>query len=111
MFISAFIVGCSANLSAIEEASRSYKQNKNYASLEIIHKNISKGMQRKQVENLLGEPDYSPVNGQYYYSSDQSSYVEEQERQISIGLVVDYRDNNNVVTKSLENYWLGPIGE
>jgi hypothetical protein len=105
------LAGCFANMTSLENASVSYKEHKDYASLEDIYKRFSKGLQRKEVERLLGEPDYSPIEGQYYYSSDQSEYSENQERKVSIGLVVDYRDSNGRITKRLQEFWLGPIAE
>jgi hypothetical protein len=71
-------------------------------------------MKRTVVEDLLGEPDYSPVEGQYYYSSDRKDYVEAEgtkDTQVTIGLVIDYRDNNGVVTEQLQTFQIGPIGE
>ncbi|MCP4114126.1 MAG: hypothetical protein GY737_01770 [Desulfobacteraceae bacterium] len=111
LFITVLLVGCSASLSSIEDASAKYKLDKGYKSLEILYNNFYKGMQRKEVERLLGEPDYSPINGQYYYSSAQSVYSEDQKREVVVGLVIDYRDINGTITESLQNFWIGPIGE
>jgi outer membrane protein assembly factor BamE (lipoprotein component of BamABCDE complex) len=105
------LAGCPGGLSPTEEASASYKQNKDYASLEQIYSKLSNGMQRMEVERLLGEPDYSPIDGQYYYSTDRSDYSEEQKREVAAGLVVDYRDKNGDVTDTLQEYWLGVIAE
>jgi outer membrane protein assembly factor BamE (lipoprotein component of BamABCDE complex) len=104
LLVGAFLVSCATSLSSIEKASANY-------SLEIIYKNLSKGMQRKEVERLLGEPDYSPIDGQYYYSSNRSAYAEDQGREVAIGVVVDYRDRNGDITEKLQEFWLGPIGE
>ena len=68
-------------------------------------------MDRQSVERLLGEPDYSPIDGQYYYSSDRTSSMADQGREADLGLIVDYRDPEGAVTESLYEYWLGPIGE
>jgi hypothetical protein len=57
-------------------------------------------MPRVEVERMLGAPDYSPVEGQYYYSSDRHNQ----------GLVVDYRLDGQM-TDRLQDFTLGPIGE
>jgi len=111
VLLTVLLAGCSAGLSSLESASASYKQHRYYTSLEKIYKNLSSGMYRKEVVRLLGEPDYSPINGQYYYSSNGSEYSEEQKREISVGLVVDYRDENGEITERLQQFWLGPIAE
>ncbi|WP_133511610.1 hypothetical protein [Candidatus Thiosymbion oneisti] len=111
MLLTALLVGCYADLSPIESAGAEYRRNRSYKSLEVIYKSLFPGMQRKEIERLLGEPDYSPGGGQYYYSSDRSVYVEEQEWEVVVGLVVDYRDKNDAITETLQEFWLGPIGE
>ncbi len=110
-FLTVLLAGCLTNSLSLENASVSYKQNKDYLSLKNIHKSFAKGMQRKKVESLLGEADYSPIDGQYYYSSDRYEYSEDQERDVSIGLVIDYRDIDGEITEKLQEYRLGPIGE
>jgi hypothetical protein len=106
-----FLAACSGDLSPLENASKSYKSDRNYRSLEILNKNILKGMPRKEVERLLGEPDYSPVDGLYYYSSNHAELSKEQGREVTVGLVVDYRDKKGVVTDTLQDFRMGPIGE
>lgn len=111
LLMTAILLGCSAGLLSLENDSARYKHNKGYTSLETICNSFYKGMPRTEVEHLLGEPDYSPINGQYYYSSDRSVYLEDQGREVSVGLVVDYRDMNGKITETLQEFWLGPIGE
>lgn len=111
VLLTAFLFGCHADLSPIESAGVEYRHDRNYRSLEIIYKGLSPGMPRREIERLLGEADYLPGGGQYYYSSDRSVYVEEQGREVTVGLVVDYRDKNGAVTERLQEFWLGPIGE
>lgn len=111
VLFAALLTGCFFNLSHLEKASTSYKQTKDYASLSKISKSLSKGMLRKEVVRLLGEPDYSPIDGQYYYSSDHYEYSEEQDRDVSVGLVVDYRDSNGELTSKLQEYKIGRISE
>jgi hypothetical protein len=98
-------------MSSLENASLQYKEHNDYASLDIIYKSLSKGKQRKEVESLLGEPDYSPIDGQHYYSSDHSEYSQDQARDVTVGLVVDYRDGNGEITDKLQEFWMVPIAE
>lgn len=111
LLMSAYLLSCTSSMTPVERASTSYKHDKDFNSLEIISKNLSKGMQREEVERLLGEPDYSPIDGQYYYSSNQSSTAEDQGREDPLGVVVDYRDEDGTITETLQEFWLGPIGE
>jgi hypothetical protein len=74
-------------------------------------KYLKRGMPRSKVVSILGEPDYSPVDGQYYYSSDKTN-----SKGVIIGLVVEYRkyvgnDVDMTVTGKLESFKLMPIGE
>lgn len=102
------LAGCSAT--PLEEASRSYLANRDYASLETIFGQLSPGMARGEVERLLGKPDYSPTEGQYYYASDRRD-MDGNPDGSPVGLVVDYRDGNGAVTDTLRDVWIGPIGE
>jgi hypothetical protein len=105
------LVGCSGKASSLEDASDKYKKDKTYASLKIVYDKLSKGMPRKEVDSLLGDPDYSPIDGQYYYSSDKRIYDEDQDREVPVGVVVDYRNDKDEVTEILQEFSLGPIGE
>lgn len=104
-------VACSAGPAALDEASAKYKRNKDYPSLEAITATFTQGTPRKEVERLLGEPDYSPTEGQYYYSSNRSEHAKDQGRDVTVGLIVDYRTQDGKVTDSLQKFSLGPIGE
>ena len=90
-----------------------YRKTRDYRSLKILIKRLKVGMPRARVEEVLGEPDYSPVEGQYYYSSDRKN-----SKGVTIGLVVEYRkteyrggDIHTVITGRLESFILMPIGE
>ncbi|MGD8912878.1 MAG: hypothetical protein PVI97_06705 [Candidatus Thiodiazotropha sp.] len=111
LFVTVILVGCSLGLLPIENAGEHYRQHRDFASLETIYNGFYKGMGRMEVERLLGEPDYSPIDGQYYYSSDRSVYSDDQAKDVNLGLVVDYRDVNGEITERLHEFWLGPIGE
>lgn len=86
--------------STLERAASNYRRAKDFANLEVVAKSLHKGMPRVDVGRMLGAPDYSPVEGQYYYSSDRQNQ----------GLVVDYRLEGQL-TDRLQDFTLGPIGE
>lgn len=98
---------------SLRKASTNYKSKRDYASLEIIYKQMYKGMKRIDVEQLLGEPDYSPTEGQYYYSSDRRDYLDSgnKEMKAPVGVIVDYRDPNGKLTGEIQTFSMGPIGE
>jgi hypothetical protein len=100
-----------------EQASARYKQERDYASLVILFKVLHQGMEESQVISLLGEPEYSPLKGLYYYSSDRSDPALLDKKDINnevdvpVGLIVDYRDEQGKVTKKLQTFKLGRIDE
>lgn len=107
------LVGCNTQAQEPEQASRSYKAHRDYPSLEVLSGHLRKGMVRSEVEELLGEADYSPIEGQYYYSSDRSEMAGsgKERMNVTVGLVVDYRDDQGKLTGQLQSFWLGRIGE
>ena len=108
-----FLVGCNTRAQEPEQASRSYKAHRDYASLAVISGHLRKGMERGRVEELLGEADYSPLAGQEYYSSDRRETVRhgKQEVRIPVGLMIDYRDEQGRVAEQVQKFRLGRIGE
>lgn len=102
------LVGC--GLPALDQAGRSYRANRDYASLETIYGQLTEGMARADVEGFLGEPDYSPIDGQFYYSSDRRGAADGRDN-VPVGVVVDYREESGAVTDTLQDFWIGPIGE
>lgn len=94
-------------------ASARYKRYHDYTSLKTLTKCLKLGMPRSEVESLLGEPDYSPIEGQYYYSSNRKNA-----EGVILGLVVEYRKTTYggaeikiEITGKLESFSLMPIGE
>lgn len=90
-----------------------YQKTRNYRSLKVLVRQLKIGMPRSKVECFLGEPDYSPVEGVYYYSSDKMNA-----KGITLGLVVEYRKTEyrrdqirTKVTGKLESFTLMPIAE
>lgn len=102
------VCGCSSQ--SLKNASLSYKTHKDWPSLQIIYSHLAGGMKRAEVESLVGEPDYSPIEGQYYYSSDRKEDSAGQV-EVPLGLVLDYRNEDGGLTDKLQTFWLGPIGE
>ncbi len=112
-FIMAFILLWGCCHPSLHDASNSYKNKRDYSSLEIIYENLHKGMRRADVERLLGEPEYSPTEGQYYYSSDRRDHLEKDKDRpmATVGIVVDYKDAKGNLTDVLQTFTLGAIGE
>ena len=97
----------------LQQASSNYKMQRDYNSLEIISGHLHKGMSRSKVEELLGKADYSPIEGQEYYSSDRREAAGggKERRYITVGLVVEYCDEQGKLTGQLQRLRLGAIGE
>lgn len=68
------------------------------------------GMTKVELENLLGQADYSPTEGQFYFSTGGDCPLEEGGPLASCGLVVEFR-NDDVATDALQSCWWGAIGE
>ncbi|WP_446011740.1 hypothetical protein [Candidatus Electrothrix sp.] len=111
--LSLLLTGCNSQADELDQASRSYKAHRDYASLEVINGHLRKGMAQSKVEDLLGEADYSPIAGQYYYSSDRSEVAGsgKERMNVTVGLVVEYRDDQGQLTEQLQSFWLGRIRE
>jgi hypothetical protein len=85
---------------ALQRASAHYQERRDDPSLEVISHHLQVGMPRGQVTSLLGPPDYSPTDGQDYYSAADSKRV----------LVVDYRQDDRP-TDRLAKFELILMGE
>ena len=72
---------------------------------------LKKGFPRTKLEKLLSKPDYSPTEGQYYYSSDRRIFLKDEGGDTVFGLIVDYRDEKGNVTDSVQEFTFGRIGE
>jgi hypothetical protein len=92
-------------------ASDRYKSHRDYASLEVLFRQLRKGIKRAEVERLLGSPDYCPSESQCYYSSDRRGPLDDSGRLATVGIIVEYRDATDTVTDRLQSFSLGPIGE
>lgn len=103
------LAGC-ASTSELTSAAAHYRHHHDFASLQSVSRLFEKGMPQRKVLRLLGE-GYSPVDGQYYFSSDEEEYVPEAEREMTVTLVVEFRDEDSRQTGELQSWNLGPIGE
>lgn len=95
----------------IREAGESFQKHRDYASLKTLVEYLRPGMTEAEVKRLLGEPDYSPIDGQYYYASDSTDAT----TGFVLGAVVQYtrRDSTHPEASPwiLERVELMPIGE
>lgn len=74
---------------------------------------IHLGMDKVDLEALLGQPDYSPVGGQYYFSTGGACPLDE-ERSAPCGVVADFRNytgGESLLMDSLQSCWWGAIAE
>ena len=72
------------------------------------------GMSKRELEALLGPADYSPIDGQFYFSTGGECPLGGTDRLAPCGLVADFRDYGSgeaVLTESLQSCWWGGIGE
>ncbi len=95
----------------VSRASDSYRKAHDYSSLSVLVGALRLGQPRAEVEKLLGPPDYSPIGGLFYYSSDRKT-----EGGTPVGLIVEYRvtdprTGETRETGRLESFSLGPIAE
>jgi hypothetical protein len=93
-------------------SSASFREKHDFESLSRLLGHLRLGMTRAEVEKLLGEPTYSPIEGQYYYHTSDRVTPEG----TPVGLVMDYRRTNprtgeEIASGRLETFWMGPIGE
>jgi hypothetical protein len=92
-----FALSCANSL---EQATAKYQADKDHQSLELLSAHLRQGMSQKEVERLLGPPDYSPTDGQYFYQSNRRNQI----------LVVDYRVGD-AVTDRLQHFDFETMGE
>ncbi|QDC07899.1 hypothetical protein FHY55_00960 [Oceanicola sp. D3] len=112
LLVSVALAGCREEDTAaasLAEAAASYRENSDAASLEAVSQQIGPGTKRAEVEELIGPPTYSPVEGVAMYASEDRQKVGE--RELTLGLIVDYRDADAQLTDSVQTVSYGPIGE
>ena len=76
---------------------------------------IHLGMAKAELENVLGEADYSPIDGQFYFSTGGDCPLEDTQNMAPCGVVAEFRDyragSDPVLTDTLQSCWWGGIGE
>lgn len=76
---------------------------------------IRLGMSRAELESVLGEGAYSPIDGQFYFSTGGDCPLEDTDLMAPCGVVAEFRDYSGagdpVLTDSLQACWWGGIGE
>ena len=76
---------------------------------------IHLGMSQAELESVLGEADYSPTDGQFYFSTGADCPLEGADRLAPCGVVAEFREYSDggdaVLTESLQSCWWGAIGE
>ena len=78
---------------------------------------IHRDQRKAEVDAILGAPDYSPTEGQYYHSTGGDCELVEADRQAPCGYVLDYRGERFDPVKGmterdlLNSCWWGAIGE
>ena len=83
---------------------------------ESIHR-IHQGQPKAEVDAILGTPDYSPTEGQYYHSTGGDCELVDADRRAACGYIVEYRgehfDSSKGMTDQdrLEGCSWGGIGE
>jgi hypothetical protein len=75
-------------------------------------KRVRLGMSKAEVERILGKADYSPIDGQYYYSTGGECPLEDANRNAPCGVIADFRrGSDSRITGSLQSCTWGAIGE
>ena len=76
---------------------------------------VRPGMSRDALVRLMGEPDYSPVEGQYYFSTGGDCPLGIDGHEAPCGLVASFGPDEDAdgagVPGRLESCWWGAIGE
>ena len=74
-------------------------------------------MDEQEVRFLLGDPDYEPARGNFYYYSEKMKFSSDAEMMMPMGLAVSFRDpdidsyTSDPVTNKLHGIYFGIIGE
>src|SRR4030095_16106972 len=75
-----------ADPGALANASRSYQERGDYASLKILAEHLRQGMPRHEVEALLGPPGLEPAGGHSVYGSDRKEQPSWADRELFVAL-------------------------
>jgi hypothetical protein len=71
-------------------------------------------MSKAELEAVLGQADYSPADGLYYFSTGGDCPLDDGQRTASCGVVADFRTTGSTepeLTDTLQSCTWGAIGE
>jgi hypothetical protein len=77
-------------------------------------KKLRLGISKFDLEAALGQADYSPIDGQYYFTTGGDCFVEGSDHRAPCGVVADFRKDEGSdfkVTQSMQSCWWGAIAE
>ena len=77
-------------------------------------KNVRLGMTKAELEAVLGTADYSPIEGQYYFSTEGECRHEGVDEVAGCAVIAEFRKfspGSDVLTDSLQSCYWGAIGE
>jgi len=75
-------------------------------------KQVRLGMSRADLEKALGKADYSPIEGQYYFSTGGMCPLEDTGRTAPCGVIAEFRAAPDYkITPALQSCTWGAIGE
>lgn len=94
---------------SVKEARRRYAETQEYRSLRTLSRHLRVGMDRTEVEALLGTPLEHPGNGQYCYLSDREETVGV--FVAPLALVVDYREPGGEEVDRLAGFYFVAMAE
>jgi len=105
-------LGCSVNHHAVKSTDCAIEGPEQRVPPEVWQ--IHLGMSKAELSGLLGEEDYSPTDGQYYFSTGGECPLEGTDLMAPCGVVAEFRadkDGELQVTDALQSCWWGAIGE
>ena len=75
-------------------------------------KQVRLGMSKAELERLLGQATYSPIDGQYYFTTGGECPLEATGRHAACGVIAEFRRAPDYrVTDALQSCTWGAIGE
>lgn len=94
------LMACENASTPLERSAQTYLQQRDVNSLRNLAAHLQRGMPKHEVDALLGQPNHSPMQGQYHYATSGSHT-----------LVLDYRDKGGNVTDMLQGFWIARSGK
>jgi hypothetical protein len=103
---------CAYRSESVSDLGAAFQKTRDFRTLTLLLPHLRLGLPRAEAERILGKPDYSPIEGQFYYaSSDRRT-----EEGVIVGLILEYRRTDAksgalIESGKLESIYLGPIAE